>query len=101
MKKDRNCGCGGNTATPYPVYQPPMMPMMPNTMYQGSIPVMPNMGMQNMPMMNQNYQSSTIDQQLNNLNNQVSNLERRVSNLENMIGSNVSSNYNTSNFQMM
>lgn len=86
MKKDRNC-----TNTPYPVYQVPMMPMMPNTLYQGSIPVMQA----------QNYQSTSIEQQISNLNNQMSNLERRITNLENLVGSNMNTNYNTSNFQMM
>ena len=105
MKKDRNCGCG--SATPYPVYQmqTPMIPMnpmmMPNQMFQGSIPA----GMmQNIPngMNNMNFQSTGIEQQINNLSSQVSNLERRVSNLENMMGSsNIGTNYNTSNFQMM
>lgn len=102
MKKDRNCGCQGST--PYPVYQmqTPMMPMGPiqNPMMQGmQMPMMQN----TIPMMSQNnFQSTSIEQQISNLNNQVSNLERRVSTLENLIGSsNISSNYNTSNFQMM
>lgn len=103
MKKDRNCGCGGST--PYPVYQMqtpmmPMGPMMQNQMMQGmQMPMMQN----TIPMMNQgSSQSTSIEQQLSSLNSQFTNLERRVSTLESLIGSsNMGTNYNTSNFQMM
>lgn len=103
MKKDRNCGCG---ATPYPIYQmpTPMMPMgqmIPNQMIQGAVQ-MP-MAQSTIPMMGQtNFQSTGIEQQLSSLNSQITNLERRVSTIENLIGSsNIGTNYNTSNFQMM
>ena len=99
MKKERDCNGG---KTPYPIYQPyPMGGVMPQ--------MMPNMMPQMNPnMMNQNFGynnfnqtgTSTIEQQINNLNNQVNSLERRISNLENMIG-NTSTQYNTSNYQVM
>lgn len=109
MKKDRNCG-----AQPYPV------PMMNN--YQGAIPVpmmqpgiQPIMqpgimgGVPMMPGMYPNAQSGvtsnntgSMNQMVSSLQSQVKDLERRVTTLENVMnGSNYSSNYNTSNYQMM
>lgn len=93
MKKDRNCGCGGNM---YPTYQQPMMPMQPmiqQPMYGG----MP-MNQQMMPQMGMN---SSLEQQVSNLNSQVTSLERRVRALESLVGSSNNSQYNTSNYQMM
>lgn len=82
MKSNRNCG--GN----YPVYP------MPQTMnYQGQMP-------QPMMMPNQMLQSQTsLEGQLNLMANQINNLERRVTVLETTVTG--SSNYNTSNYQMM
>ena len=97
MKKDRDCNAG---ITPYPIYQP----------YQFGMPMQmtPNMVPQINPnMLNQSYNTnnfqagtSSIEQQLVTMSNQISSLERRVNNLENLIG-NTSTQYNTSNYQVM
>ena len=77
MKKDRNCGMN--------VY-PNMMPViMPGQM----IP------MNEMQMNQNNYATDSLS-------NQINSLQQRVSRLENIVnGSNYSSNYNTTNYQMM
>ncbi len=103
MKKDRNCGG-------YPIY-PQMIPsfggmVMPDqmiTMPGNNVMGYPNNGMMNVPggsttTLQNNYGSSD----LSNLTSQVSSLEQRVSRLENLVNNGTySSNYNTSNYQMM
>ena len=102
MKKERNCGCGGNNY-PYPVY-PTYPGMMP---YQG-IPIIPNMN----PVMNQGMPNNimmptasngNLNNDYSNLINQVNTLERRVSRLEGIINSNntVTPKYNDSNYYMV
>ena len=105
MKKDRNCG--GN----FPVY--PAMPY--GGMQMGGMPMnygmpMPTYGGMPMPLVgtNSNMQSnvsnaySNVESQITNLTNQVNSLEQRVSSLESLVNKNIySSNYNTSNYQMM
>ena len=108
MKKDRNCGCGGNQA-PYPVYPtyPGMMPMnqgMP-MMNQGVMPIM-NQGMPNnimMPTVPNTNTMTSMNSDYTTLSNQVNNLERRVSRLESMINSssNITPKYNDSNYYMV
>ena len=112
MKKERNCGCGGNQ-TPYPVY-PTYPGMMPMNQGMGMYP----MAGQGMPM-NQGLMSNqigmpnniTMPTSLNNnigtdystLTNQVNNLERRVSRLESMMNSssNMTPKYSESNYYMV
>ena len=85
MKKDRNCGCGGN----FPVY--------PNIV-QGAVPMM---GMPMGPMMAPNI-NSNVEAQIQNLSNQINSLEQRVNSLETLVNKGIySNNYNTSNYQMM
>ena len=97
MKKERNCGCGGNGA-PYPVYPtyPGMMPMNQGMgMYPMNQGIMPNqIGMPNNIMIGNDY---------NTLVNQVNNIERRVSRLENMMNSNnsMTPKYSESNYYMV
>lgn len=106
MKKDRNCG-----AVPYPIYPTPNMSMNPN-MAPGMMPMNPNMAPGMMPMnpnmsMNPNMgvmplPSNNLEAQVNNLMTQMNSLERRVAALESAVGNtNFSTNYNTSNYQMM
>ena len=81
MKKDRNCGMN--------VY-PNMMPViMPGQM----IPMPGEMNSVQIPQNNYNN---------NSLSNQINSLEQRVRRLESIVnGSNYSSNYNSTNYQMM
>ncbi len=102
LKKDRNCG----GMTPYPVY--------PN-MYGGAMPMGGPMQMNGgiaMPMplpmpaptMGGNITSNTSNyttNEINTLSGQINSLEQRVTNLENMLSKSYSTNYNTSNYQMM
>lgn len=112
MKKDRNCGCGGNQA-PYPVYPtyPGMMPMnqgmgMP-MMNQGVMPIMnQGAGMPNnimMPTVPSTNTMTSMSNDYSTLANQVNNLERRVSRLESMINSSntMTPKYNDSNYYMV
>ena len=103
MKKDRDCNCNQGM-TPYPVY-PNYIPGMGMPMINNGYMQNPNMMLypsNQMGNLGTNFQqnSSTIEQQLYNLNNQINSLERRVANLENLVG-NVSTQYNTSNYQVM
>ena len=107
LKKERNCGCGGNQ-TPYPVYPAyGMMPMqgignqgmpMQGMMNQGiGMPnniMMPTVPNNNNILMNNDYSS---------LANQVNNLERRVSRLESMMNpnNNMTPKYSESNYYMV
>ncbi len=86
MKKDRNCGN-------YPVYG--MVPAM--AMPGAGMPI-PFAAMSPMNS-NTNYTSSDIT----TINNRLNSLEQRVNNLERMYSGNysTSSNYNSSNYQMM
>ena len=107
MKKDRNCGCGGNS-NPYPVY--PTYPGVMPIMNQG-MPIIPNIN----PMMNQGMpnnimmptvQSSSMNNfnnEYSNLTTQVNNLERRVTRLEGIVnsGTTVTPKYNDSNYYMV
>lgn len=98
MKKDRDCGCGGNYPV-YPAYQPNFPNMMPQGMMMGMPinqmqPMMPNQSF-NIPTGN----SSSIEQQLANMNSQINSLERRISNLESLVGN--PTKYNNSNYQVM
>ena len=101
MKKDRDCNAGMTPYPIYPAYMPGMaMPMMnPNMMGNPAMMAQPNLGMAGRAN-NYSQGSSTIEQQLYNLNNQISSLERRVSSLEALVG-NTSTQYNTSNYQVM
>lgn len=107
MKKDRNCGCGG--ATPYGMY-PTMSPYGMPGMMQGMQPMqgmMPINMVGTYPNTMNNISSNTIEQQINTLEQQINSLENRVSTLENMANNSNSvlysnsSNYNSSNYQMM
>jgi len=111
LKKDRNCGCGGNQ-TPYPVYPtyPGMIPMMNQgmPMMNQGMPMMINqgMGMPNnimMPTVPSNNTISNLGNDFSSLSNQISNLERRVSRLESMMNSsnNMAPKYNESNYYMV
>lgn len=97
MKKDRNCGGG------YPVYQNIPMQMggmpMPMPTYGGMPMPMPLVGQGMQTEISSNY--SNVESQINNLNNQINALEQRVSSLESLVNKGFSSNYNTSNYQMM
>lgn len=112
LKKDRNCG---GMPTPYPVYPNMGMPMqgmpmggIPMQGMQGPLPIggvnmpMPGPMPAPMPYMNSPMTSGQgfTNTEINTLARQVNSLEQRVSNLENMVGKS-SSNYNTSNYQMM
>ena len=107
MKKERNCGCGGNQA-PYPVYPtyPGMIPMnqgMINPMNQGMGQMIPNqVGMPNNIMM-PTVSNMNSSNDYSALLNQVNNLERRVSRLENMMNSssNMTPKYSESNYYMV
>lgn len=101
MSKDRNCG--GNT--PYPVY--PMygnMQGMPGPLPIGGVNMpmpMPMPMPTPTPMMTQTSTPSYTASEINTLSNQINNLEQRVSNLEKIVNNAYSSNYNTSNYQIM
>jgi len=104
LKKDRNCGCGGNQV-PYQVY-PAYPGMMPINQGMG-MPIMnQGMGMSNNIMMPTVPGANTmpnISNDYSSLINQVNNLERRVSRLENMMNSsnNMTPKYNDSNYYMV
>lgn len=88
VKKDRNCGN-------YPIYG--MMPTMPVTGVQMPMP---------MPIGTPSYNTNssyTVSSDLSNINSRLNSLEQRVNNLEKMYSSSYSSssNYNSSNYQMM
>ena len=109
MKKERNCGCGGNQA-PYPVYPtyPGVMPINQMGMNQGMYPMMgQNMMNQGIGMPNNIVMpispSSNMGTDYSTLANQVNNLERRVSRLENMMNSsnNMTPKYSESNYYMV
>jgi len=109
LKKERNCGCGGNQ-TPYPVYPtyPGMMPMQGMGMYPMAGQGMPmNQGMISGGMPNNivmpTSPSSNINNDYNTLANQVNNLERRVSRLESMMNSSntMTPKYSESNYYMV
>ena len=97
MKKERDCGCGGNYPV-YPAYQPNFPGMMPQAMMGMPInqmqPIMPNQSY-GIPTGN----STNIEQQLANMNSQINSLERRISNLESLVGN--PTKYNNSNYQVM
>ena len=111
MKKERNCGCGGNQA-PYPVYPtyPGMVPMNQGTGYPMAGQGMPlnqsmmynQVGMPNNIVMPTS-PSSNINNDYNTLANQVNNLERRVSRLESMMNSSntMTPKYSESNYYMV
>lgn len=123
MKKDRNCGCGGNMGpVPYPGgYQPmpiaggmpynqggvPPMPMpapMPGPMNGGC--QMPGSVMTGIPTTGSvnpltQQQINTNDSMIAQLQNQVDSLERRVNRLEQSMNNDKSSYLNSTNFQMM
>lgn len=98
MKKDRNCGEN------YPVYPMPYgtMGAMPMPTYGGmSMPLAGPMPMQ-YGNMSSGSTSSTMENQITNLSNQINSLEQRVNSLETLVNKGLySSNYNTSNYQMM
>lgn len=102
MKKDRDCNAGMTPYPIYPTYMPGMgMPMVgtPNMMTSPNMMMQPNLGTNSMTN-NYTQGGASIEQQLLNLTNQVNSLERRISNLETLIGNN-STQYNTSNYQVM
>lgn len=87
------------------------MPMMPGPMMQGPMMQQP---MMQAPMMTPvttsspgGVSSNTLEQQLNTMQQQINTLERRVNTLENMVNQSNSINYsgtsqyNSSNYQMM
>jgi len=113
LKKERNCGCGGNNQYPvYPTY-PGAMPINQMGMNQGMYPmtgqsmmynqqILPNqIGMPNNIMMPTS--TNTMNNDYSTLVNQVNNLERRVSRLENMLNSNnnMTPKYSESNYYMV
>lgn len=100
MKKDRNCG--GN----YPVYPMPYgnaQMAMPMPTYGGMpMPLAGPMPMQYGNMGGSSSNTSNLENQITNLNNQINSLEQRVNSLETLVNKGLySSNYNTSNYQMM
>ena len=90
LKKERNCAG-------YPVY--PNMGGMPMP-----LPMYPNMNMypsmNTYPSMNSSADNSMMTD-LNSLNSKINKLEQRVTAIENAINNSYTSNYNTSNYQMM
>ena len=99
MKKDRNCGMG--------VY-PGMMPDYGGMIMPGGVIPMP--GVMNYPNSNfgniPNGSTTTLNnygsQDLSSITNQINTLEKRVSRLESLVNNgSYSSNYNSSNYQMM
>ena len=107
MKKERNCGCGGNNQYPvYPTY-PGVMPINQMGMNQGMYPMMGqgmiNQGMPNNIMMPTALNNNTMNSDYSTLVNQVNNLERRVARLENMMNTsnNMTPKYSESNYYMV
>lgn len=97
MKKDRTC------STPYPIY-PPYAGVMPGIPQSGMMPGVvagPGMMMPQSTMMNTmspNMMSdNTIEQQMNSIEQRINNLDSRITALENKY----STNYNSSNYQML
>lgn len=99
MKKDslRN--------VPYPVYPPyqGMGPMMPGGMAGGPGGMMPTMPYMSQGMSNQPGSCSANSNDVSSIKSEIENLKKRVSYLENNLlsNSNYSSNYNSSNYQVM
>lgn len=85
MKKDRNAGA-------MPVY-PGMIPNYGGIVMPGQMIPMPYYQDQSCPMAN--------NSELNSLMTRVNNLEQRVRILENTVQGSSSSNYNSTNYQMM
>ena len=108
MKKERNCGCGGNQYPVYPQY-PAVMPinqgmMNPNMMYNQGYPMVnQGIGMPNNIAMPTSPSINNMNTDYSTLANQVNNLERRVSRLESMINSNntMTPKYSESNYYMV
>ena len=112
LKKERNCGCGGNQYPAYPTY-PNVMPMN-----QGMINPMMNQNMmynQGFPMTNQGMAMpnnivmptspsiNTMNTDYSTLANQVNNLERRVSRIEGILNNSntMTPKYSESNYYMV
>ena len=93
MKKDRNCGMA--------IY-PNMVPNYGGMVMPGQMIPMPggNFGSGMMPPTTNTQNNYGTD--LSSITNQINSLEQRVSRLENLVnGTGYSTNYNSTNYQMM
>ncbi len=106
MKKAEN-----RNAVPYPIYPPyqGMNPMMPNSPMMSNSPMMPGVPMMGSPMpysmSTTNTSCSSNTTNVDSLKEDIESLNKRVGYLESVLlnntNSNYSTNYNSSNYQVM